>query len=463
MKRFFAILGLAALWMVPLWLYGASSVTMDGPMTDSNASLGQAYNKNFPLNMDDHNIDYISIQTNYSSGTYAAVSFNDGRASTFSVTVASFSSLANSTATASVTISSNAGLSGKTLFIGGVNLPFNVGVVSSMTACDMASQITNQTVFLATCAVNSASGVIFATAPVYGSFYNQFSIQSSSLAAISSATFSGGQNNGVICVNGTCFTAGTDFNAVTSNNQTATNLATAFNTKASSLSVVAQAIANVVTATSTAVGTNTTYVITSSSQAAAALSPFTSSSTIAGTATGNMFGGQNSSFTINTSTIKIASHGLPAGLGVWLSSAASTSNLTYSTASVGGTSVVLGQGTTYYVIPVDANDIQLALTSTGAVAGAAVVWTSSQAKTTTDTYTLNVSSTPGTGSFAFWASNDGNLYTQIGSTNTAVFVFPSTATFTDIGNYDYKWLQARIVAPTAGAMPISVYIHGEKR
>ncbi len=143
-------------------------------------------------------------------------------------------------------------------------------------------------------------------------------------------------------------------------------------------------------------------------------------------------------------------------------SSAGNNALTYS--QVGAANGTLTLNSTYYVIPVDANNIQLSLTSTGAVAGVPLVWTSSRAVTTTDLYSFTVPAIAGTESYGFWASIDGSGYTQVGSTVTiSAFVFPSTSTFTDIGAYDWKWLQARVVAPTAGAMPISVYVHGEKR
>jgi len=87
-RALLAVAVVAAIWS-PLMLYGASSVTMDGPMTDSNAALGQATTKNFTLNADDRNIDVLAVQTTFSSGTYGSPSFNDGRASTATITVTS--------------------------------------------------------------------------------------------------------------------------------------------------------------------------------------------------------------------------------------------------------------------------------------------------------------------------------------------------------------------------------------
>ena len=98
----------------------ATSVTMDGPMTDSNAALGVAGTpRAYTLNMDDHNIDYISAQVVYSSGTYGAVTFNDGSAASGTLTVVSATILSSATASGTVIVISSTGLVGQTVFVGG--------------------------------------------------------------------------------------------------------------------------------------------------------------------------------------------------------------------------------------------------------------------------------------------------------------------------------------------------------
>ena len=84
---------------------------MDGPMTDSNASLGQAYNKNFTLNTDDRNIDLLAVQVIYSSASFPSTkTFNDGRASTASLTVVSYAGLSTAPAHGAFTVTSTATL-----------------------------------------------------------------------------------------------------------------------------------------------------------------------------------------------------------------------------------------------------------------------------------------------------------------------------------------------------------------
>ncbi len=551
---------------VAVWLglagaaVAGTSVTMDGPMTDSNAALGQAYSKNFTLNMDDHNIDYVSVQTIYSSGTYSNQTFNDGRASTFTITVVTATSLSTAAATGQFTMVSTSvasGVAGSGVVVfgtnngnanikitgppGGLNYTIggNVGLgfVSSNTASNFATAVNlssntslvtatqsgtnayvtltcvNAGVFCNSYAVTSSSGtqvstaafsggaapvqvtigpnvyravfdfavgantsamatnlatavaaasatthvdavagaaVVYTSQTVTGSAGNvQFLSSNASAISTSAPTMTGGQDNACFSINGITSCANRDWFPTSAVGTTADRIYASINSSYTIVVATDNAVAGIVYATATVVGVN--YAITSSSQTPLRISPFTSSSTVTGAASGTMYGGLASSYTISASTIKLPAHGYPTGLPVWLST---------------GTSITVSPLTlnsTYYVIPIDANNIQLSATSTGAVAGLPIVFTSSRTNTTTDSFTLNVSSTPGSGTFGFWSSNDGNLYTQYGSTYTAAFIYPSTAAFTDIGNYDYKWLQARIVVPTAGAMPISVYIHGEKR
>ena len=472
LKRIGVLAALAAMW-APLYLYG-STTTMDGPMTDTNAANGQAYAKQFKLNTTDHGIDYISAQVIFSSGAYSQGTFNDGTASSFTITVVTPASLSTATASAMVFITSNTALVGQTLFIAGVNLPFNVDLItSSNTACNMAASIATFTSFLSTCALNNATGIIYSTAPATGSKYNRYSMQSSSITAISSAAFAGGQDNACITVNGQSLCANRDWFPTAAAASTADSLYASINSSMSAILVSTDTGASgVVYATSTAVGTAANYLVSSSSQTVLQISGAGLVTTGAGVATGSMTGGTAATYVFKGQNVTIANHGYTNGLKTSVIMPATA--LYYSTATSGGTQTALTNGTTVYPIVVDANTIQLSLTSTGAIAGInsgnAITWVSSQAKTTADTFTVNVATAAGASSYGWFGSNDGTNFFQMPGVSTTTiaggdsFIFPSTFTFTDFGVFDYKWLMLNVSPPaTSGAIKIQAIMHGEQR
>jgi len=562
-----------------------TSVTMDGPITDSNAALGVAgANRTYLLNLDDHNVDYLSVQILSSSGAYSDATFNDGKAATATWTVASYTALSTAAATgqltmvsttvasgvqgtagvvfgtnvgnanilingppgglnytiggnvamggassatavnfaAAVNLSSNTSLITATqtgtnasvvltcvnagtfcnnysvtssspaqvstaAFSGGTNpvvvslngyawkagADFAVGastaaMAANLSAVIMASSMTTGVTSTATLACPNNCGVLYATATANGRAGN-FQLSSSNQLAISTSasTMLGGQDNAVACLNGTCVTANKDFYPVTSNAQTATNLAAAFNASVASLTVTSVAAGAVVFSTANIVGTAGNYTITTSTQGALTIGPYTSSNVVTGFATGTMYGGSSSSYTINTSAIRIPSHGYP--LALMVSIASTTGNTAiYTSTAVGGTATALTQGSTWYVVPIDANNIALATSSTMAVAGLPVVLVSSAVKTTADSWLIHVSTTAGSASFGFYGSNNGTDFLQIGSSVTfsggSAYVYPSSATYVDIGNVDWKYFQMNVAPPaTSGAIVIKTWVHGEKR
>jgi hypothetical protein len=124
----------------------------------------------------------------------------------------------------------------------------------------------------------------------------------------------------------------------------------------------------------------------------------------------------------------------------------------------------LTTGTTYYGIPVSVGSFGLSTTSTGAVAGYAklpsvstmtagvgdgtfILLTSSQAKTTADTWTLTASSYSATTTLTWQVSNDGVNWSNSTSTG-AVVLTPATPTVPlayDFGTFNFGFLQANVV------------------
>ena len=228
------------------------------------------------------------------------------------------------------------------------------------------------------------------------------------------------------------------------------------------------AAAGIIYATSTITGTAANYVMTSSSQTILSVGgPVTS--LVTGLGTGAMSGGTNASYALRGQNITIAGHGLPQSLKVTISSTTGNSALTYSTAAVGGTNVTLAFGAAVYVIPVDVNTIQLALTSTGAIQGVPITLTSSRTLTTADVWTVTASTAVGTAGYGFQQSDDGvNFWNVPAITSTTIadggFIYPSSYTWVDFGNVSSKFLRFSVAPPaTSGAIAVKAYIHGEKR
>ena len=419
---------------------------------------GAAYSSTFSVRTD--GINRASVQVVLTSVTTVSPTFNDGRSSTATFTVVSYTALSTAPAHGTLTIISTAGVAGSCVSGGGPGVgSFNVceptnwkydAVAATQSACNLAAAINRFNIVTSTC----AGAVVFATAPYNGSIFNSFNLNSSTPAALSTSSFSGGQDNQYLMINGVKLLANTDFYPVTSTAQTATNIAAAISAKYSTIGATATAASNVVYATTTVVGANTNYAIFSSSQGALTISPYTSSGPV--TATGAMYGGFNSSYTLNASVISIPNHGLGLAEGVWFSGASLSP---------------LSVNTTYYAIPNGLNSLQLALTSTGAVAGVPIVFLSSAVPTTTDTFTLNVPAIAGTPSIAWAASNDGVnwLPYTLTSGNIAVpsvsyssYFSTGTVNNFDFGYFNYGYLGLSVTAPTAGAVTIKARLVGKE-
>jgi hypothetical protein len=322
------------------------------------------------------------------------------------------------------------------------NFPNTGPLTSTGTAASIASLINS----ISGMQASAAGSVVFATATVYGTAANAYTIVSSTPTAMTVAnpTFTGGVNNAVITINGTALTQGAQWSAGANTTATAASIAAAINASASLSSiVVATNTANIVNTTSTAVGTLSNYTTTSSTPAAIAALHAT------------YVGGQNSSFAINSPTIFIASHGYVTGIPVLL--------------STGGAAAPspLANQTTYYVIAVDANDIQLATTSARAQSGLYVTITSSST-TGPHTYTLTPSTITGTAGLQWQVSNDCVNYTNYTTTllgvavSSLTFATPYTASATtwDLGPVNYECIRAALTGPSTGGWALQLKLNG---
>ncbi len=287
----------------------------------------------------------------------------------------------------------------------------------------------------------SASGsVIFATATTAGTAGNNFTISSSSQGYMTVATpsFTGGLDNAKICINGTCIVQGTDWTRVATASGTAKAISDAITAKTGLSTIVKSTwtAGGVVFSTSTSVGILSNYTITSSSPAALTLLHST------------YIGGQDAAWTVNTGSIHILNHGFTTALPVLY---------TTGTLAIGG----LASQTTYYVIVVDANDVELATTSARAQAGQYVTLTSTSVAGP-HTYTLAPLNFSGTPSFKWQASNDCSTWVDI-NISSITFSSPYTAnsSFWDFGVAGMQCIQLNVIGPTQGGMALQVRINGK--
>ncbi len=322
------------------------------------------------------------------------------------------------------------------------NIPNTGPVTSSGTATSIANLISH----VAGMRASAAGSVVYATATVVGTAANAFTITSSTPSAITVAhpTFTGGVDNAVITVDGVPLTQGIDWLKGGTVTQTAAAIAAAMNANSTLHSIVVSTnIAGVVFSTSTAVGTLSNYTLTTSTASRISVSNPT------------FVGGSDSSFTINAPTIAIASHGYATGAAVLL--------------STGGVAAPLPliNRTTYYVIAVDANDIELATTSARAFANQYLTFTSSST-TGPHTFTLTPLVFTGTPGLQWAVSNDCVNYTNLTQTSLGVSVSSLTiaspwtagSTTWNLGPVNYQCLEAIVAGPTTGGLSLKVQING---
>jgi hypothetical protein len=410
----------------------------------------------------------VSYQAVYSTATVASVSFNDGRASTGSLTVASYTALSTAPASVSITISSNNpaaannSLDGTVLTLNGVRYvaspagKWQWSTTPTLSAVNLAAAITADGVF----AAENVGAVVYATTTLTGSYLNAWTVVTSSAGVLSirgvttptalSSTLTGGQDNAAIAINGTRIVANRDFFPITSNAAAATSLAAGINAVLPSI-VRAQATGAVVTSTSTSVGAATAYAVYSSTQAALTVDGTVVSDSASG-ATGSMRGGSNSAYAYNSGVINIPNHGLATAYPVWLSTAAGF-GITGLTGNV-----------TYYTIVSDANNIKLAASSANALAGTFITLLSTSV-VGPHTFGLNAqtySTTGGTPGLIWSASNDGTNFTNL---SVSSVTYSGTAAGSTLWNFDpadYRYYRLSFVKPGTGGVRLSVTGHGRE-
>ncbi len=550
MKRFLiAILALGALVSTG----EASEVVYTNQLV---AETGLAYNNTYVLDLNLYRIDYLSMESVYSSATIPAATFTDGTASTASITISSLT-VANLTPTRGqniitivnnglaqargsdiVRVSSNTtgALNGSTLTIAGVNLRGNiewtVGNTSSNTATSIAAAI-NLKVPNVTAAVSPAAGSsVTITCAQLGAFCNTYAVTSTTQAALTVATssMSAGSDNAVVTLGGRKLTQGTEWTVGNVSSNTAVSLKNAVNAMSGSpfiastnttTSVLVKCTATgtfcnattasvntsslTLTGATFASGTDNSFVMingitltqgtdwtnqsTASGTARAISNAIQANSVLAALVSSTWTTQATTNFGVVTATATHAganSYGLYAfppayftlphpyffgGTASGVITASSQINVTNHrltralpvlfTKTAGTPPGLLVVGTTYYAVPVDANNFKLSSTSTGAVAGTPLVGLSTQTLTGGGSFTFTPLAITGTPSFKWQASNDNTNWTDL-SVSSVTVASPYTAGSTswDFGRTTYRYMRVNVVAPTTGGLSLTVTGYG---
>jgi hypothetical protein len=177
MKRFLTV---SLLLFIGFSVVKADTVVFTGPIADEK---GISYSKNYDTKCDTYGIDRLSVQAYYSTATFSASSFNDGLKSTGSITIAS-----------------NANVTGRRILIGSYTLTEGVDWTKGNTASDTAKALAiniNAHNYLKTLIKvewrGGSSGVITSTAIAIGTAGN-LKISASSPTAITCLGMTGGTN-----------------------------------------------------------------------------------------------------------------------------------------------------------------------------------------------------------------------------------------------------------------------------
>lgn len=306
---------------------------------------------------------------------------------------------------------------------------------SSNTAVNIAGAI-NSLDTQGVTASTTASTVVTLTVTKKAASGNLFTLSSSTGAlTVNTASFSGGRDAQSVIIDNVALVAGVDFAPGTSSATAATALVAAATNNVTLNGLITGSVSSgKATFTSVSVGTSQNFN----------LRTLSSSITVSGA---QFTGGLNSA--VSGNKITITSHGLSTGMAVLYTSG---------TVTIGG----LTNQTTYYAIALDPNTLELATTSTGAVAGSFITFTSSSTAGP-HTFTLAPLAMTGTPTVTWQASNDGLNWANL---NEPVATFPSpytaSTTIWDFGTIDFKFVRASVAGPGAGGMKTTIRGYGKR-
>ena len=403
-----------------------------------NETNGVPISKTYTLDLDNNQIDYLSMQAVYSSMTYVSTSFTDGTRST-----------------GTITVSSNTALTGATLTINGQVFTNGIDWATATTSSGTAQNIYN---------------VISATLGAYATGYlivnSTYNITGSSFTLM-----------------GSTFTAGTDF---------AVGGTTATQAQAILGAINAKFLGTPLTASRTS-GTLNFWYTQFSAAGNVAMTSYSSSFTVAGLTGGQQvpisgitFTWPNSStviyatatvvgtsgnytFASSTPTALIATSmtgGVASAINNSLHTISGTAN--YPTALpllyVGTTIAGLTTKTTYYAMPYTSSSFMLATSKVNASTGA-FVYITSFSTAGGSSYTLSPIALIDNATFYWQYSNDGTNFLQIPAISSVTAnnaTVANTSTFWDFAKTNFRWLRVNYLAPTWGAIKLVITGNGSK-
>jgi len=405
-------------------------------VNDPKISVDSAY----VLNTDANNLTYATAVATYDDGTPAAKTFTDGQISTGSITVKTLSALTTAYASNTITVLSTSNLANAQCALPGYafkqTIDWRVGASTSATAASIATALAK----IPWLTVTRDFAVITITAKVPGSYYNTIPVSCNS-ANLSVATpyMTGGQDNAVITINGISLQHNLDWYVGTTSATAATSITSAINGN-TALAALLTATANsptdgIVALASDVEGASMNFSLNSSSPAAL---------TASGTA---MTGGSDSAYATGSTLIDIPAHGFNMGLPVLYTEGAAPMT-------------PLVDQTTYFISLVDANTIKLATTSARAVSGLGVTITAVPAPS--NTYTLSPLASGGVSSFKWEVSSDNVNWSDMSVASVTISDY-GTLPLTSSWDLDTSsgYVRLSLIAPTAGALNLSVLVEGQ--
>lgn len=449
-----------------LALVGSTSWAIDNPSVPSNPTLANdsplASSSAYVLDVNLLYASRISALVTYSTVTPSAASFSDGRVATAAITISSPAALSSAPAVALIAITSNTALSNAVLTLVTTlgSFQFREGATGSWSRNNFSTQ-TSQQNFSTRTAVSLAATINFSsygvtastninnvirvTALDYGTIGNNFSMVSSTLSALSTGTFRNGRDLSVLKINNTVFRPFIEYMLTNTATATAKSLSLAITTSAVSNVIVSSWSGSVVYTTANYVNVST-YTLFTSTNAALALSTVTTSYSD-GSALGYLIGAQPSNVDIVNNRINVE-NGFANGLAVQF------------TTVTGVSPKPLSSRTTYYVINRSTVGFQLSFTSTGAIAGSAIDFTSVTQRGG-DTFALTPlgynNSAPAP-TFKFQVSNDSSTWVDV----TGQFsMTSSSATALDFGNMNYRYIREEVRASSNTAINHKTVINGK--
>ncbi len=444
------LITIAALLFLSAGAHAACTLTSSAPMVLRGGSAALAPTQDLACQqafvLDLGSINSLSAVASYSSATLMTQTFGTGAAATGSVTVNTNSALSQATAVNNITIPETSVISGAAVILPGYVLRegvnwTGVGKTPSQAASSLASALSAAQI--PGLAWSATGSVVYGTATAPGSIYNRYYITSTSTdVVVATPQFTGGQDAASVLIGGVQLLEGRDWSVGAAATNTAANIAAAVGANAVlSKWVSASASGAAVDLTTTFVGASADLALMSSTPTALAMSG------------AEMSGGANASYNLNSGTINLPGHGYPTGAAVNYQAGSSP--------AIGG----LVSGTTYYVIALDANDLQLATSQTNAAAGTFVSLTSSSTLTAADSYTLSPLAISGTPGIAWEVSNDDASWVALAPTVSSVTISsysnPPAFTGWNLGNLGYRYVEAVVAPPTTGALSVGIIVNAQ--